>query len=92
MDCRVLSMESEKLELRRCLRGLDMSAMVAARPNIRLRMRVGELLCCAVLFAMSGVFPFEGLIVRSRSMVQFLCTVGGMVMRRMGSWHGLEIE
>ena len=62
-------MESEKLELRRCLKGLDMSARVAACPNIRLRMRTGELLCRAVLFAMSGVFPLEGLIARLGSIV-----------------------
>ena len=75
MDCRVLSTESEKLELRRCLRGFEISAMVDARPNKRLR--IGESLCRAVLFAMSAGVSLEGLIVRSRSMVRCLCLAGG---------------
>ena len=40
MDWRVLSTESEKLELRRCLRGLDMSASVEA--GARRRLGIGE--------------------------------------------------
>ena len=75
MDCRVLSTESEKLELRRCLRGFEMSAMVDARPNNRLR--IGEPLCRAVVFAMSAGVSLGGLIVRSRSMVRCLCFTGG---------------
>ena len=75
MDWRVLSTESEKLELRRCLRGFEISAMVDARPNSRLR--IGESLCRAVLFAMSAGASLGGLIVRSRSMVQCLCFAGG---------------
>ena len=71
MDCRVLSTESEKLELRRCLKGFEISAMVDARPNNRLR--IGESLCRAVLFAMGAGVSLEGLIVRSRSMVRSLC-------------------
>ena len=78
MDCRVLSTESEKLELRRGLRGLDMSAMVEARPKRRLR--IGESLCPAVLFAMVGVSLKEGLIVRSRSMVWSRRAVGERVL------------
>lgn len=37
MDCLASSIESEKLELRRCLRGFDMSAEVEARPRGRRR-------------------------------------------------------
>ena len=75
MDCRVLSTESEKLELRRCLKGFEISAMVDARPNNRLR--IGESLWRAVLFAMGAGVSLEGLIVRSRSMVRSLCFAGG---------------
>lgn len=78
MDCLVLSMESEKLELRRCLRGLDMSAMVEARPNRRLR--IGESLCRAVLLAVEVGVSFKGLIVRSRSMVWSRWAVGETMM------------
>lgn len=67
MDCRVLSTESEKLELERCLRVFDISAMVDARPNSRFR--TGESLCRAVVFAMCVGVSLEGVIVRSRSMV-----------------------
>ena len=67
MDCLVLSTESEKLELRRCVSGFDMSAMVEARPKSRLR--IGESLCRAVPLALIvGVSP-EGLMVRSGSLV-----------------------
>ena len=55
-----------------------MSVMVKARPNSRLR--IGESLCRAVLFAMSVGVSLEGFIVRSPSMVWSLAVVGGMVM------------
>lgn len=75
MDCRALSTESEKLELRRSLKGFEISAMVDARPNKRLR--IGELLCRAVLFAIGAGISLEGLIVQSRSMVRCLYFAGG---------------
>ena len=49
--------------------------MVDARPNKRLR--IGESLCRAVLFAISAGVSLEGVIVRSRSMVWCLCFAGG---------------
>ena len=55
-----------------------MPVIVKARPNSRLR--IGESLCRAVLFAMSVGVSLEGLIVRSPSMVWSLAVVGGMVM------------
>lgn len=91
MDCRVLSTESEKLELERCLREFDISAMVEARPDSRLR--TGKSLCRAVLFAMNVGVSMEGVIVRSRSMVYSMMRVtGGMVTLMTGSGHGLAAE
>lgn len=74
----MLSTESEKLELRRGLRELDMSAMGEGRPKRRLR--IGESLCRAVLLAMVGVSLEEGLIVRSRCMVWSRRVVGERVL------------
>lgn len=71
MDCRVLSMESDKLELRRWLRGLAMSAMVEARPNSRLR--TGESFCRAVLVAMNVGVRLVGVIVCSGFMLWSIC-------------------
>ena len=79
MDCRVLSTESEKLELRRCLRGFERSAMVEARPNSRLR--IGESLCRAVVFALGVAISPEGLIVRLGSMIWSYWAMG-----EMGLW------
>lgn len=78
MDCRVLSTDSEKLELRRCCRGLDMSAIAEARPKRRLR--IGESLCRPLLFAVGVGVSLEGLIVWSRSMVWSRWAVGEMVL------------
>ncbi len=72
----MLSTESEKLELRRSLKGFDKSAMVEARPKSLLR--IGESLWRAVLLAESGGVSLEGLIVRSRFMVRSLSAEGEM--------------
>jgi len=63
----VLSTESEKVELRRCLSGLELSAEFDARPNGLFRF--GERLCVAVLFAIDFGPPFGGLNVRFAAIV-----------------------
>ena len=62
--------------------------MVDARPKKRLR--IGESLCRAVLFAMSAGVSLEGLIVWSRSMVGCLCFAGGgsTVNNKQLAWLG----
>ena len=63
-DCLVLFPESEKLELRRCLRGLETSAKVDARPKGRWRR--GDRLDLPVVFPVGPVLPLiGGLMVRS---------------------------
>ena len=77
MDCRMLSTESEKFELRRCLRGFVISTMVEARPDRRVGM--GEWLCRAVLLDM-GEEWLEGLKFRSGSILWSGRAMGEMVL------------
>ena len=67
-----------------------MSVMAEARPNSRLR--IGESLCRAVLFAVSVGVSLEGLIVRSPSMVWSLGVDGRNGNVNDASRHGLVAE